>query len=92
LPTAGQSYYLYYDFGNNSPQVCNIWFGQNGDAGLPNIIIPVNSDSGIVQFTWPAGTSGLWRFKLVGGSEMSGYCNIGIGSEECDYAPWDETL
>jgi hypothetical protein len=92
LPLVGQTYYLYYDFGIQTTQSIAFRFGQNSGAGLPDLVIPVGSESGIIQFVWPAGTSGLWRMSLTGGGTISGYWKIGIGSEECDYAPWDETL
>jgi hypothetical protein len=92
FPYVGQNLYLYYSFSIPTQQTIAFRFGQNSGAGLPDITLPAGSTAGVIPFVWPAGTVGLWRMSLTGGSEISGYWKIGIGRTECDYAPWDETL
>lgn len=88
-PLNGQTYTLHYAFGTPTTQGINIWLGQFGTAGLPNIVIPSGSQVGIITFVWPFVNNGNWTIKLVGGTDVSGYWSFAIGGADCATSPFE---
>lgn len=83
FPVPGEIYVFEWAFLNPTVAAIDVWFGQWGFAGPPNLTLPIGSTSGSFSFTWSGDATGRWCFRQPSGPAMTNGANFRIGNALC---------
>jgi hypothetical protein len=82
-PVVGETYVFEYSFSVATTRIVEIWFGQFGYSGTPQVTLPIGSTSGSVTFVWGSGTQGQWTIRVTSGTNMTTVGSFKIGNALC---------
>jgi len=82
-PVPGETYVVEYSFSIATTRIVQLWFGQFGYSGTPQVTLPIGSTSGSVSFVWGSGTQGEWTMRITTGTDMTTVGSFKIGNAIC---------
>jgi hypothetical protein len=84
FPVDGNTYVFEWNYTSPTTKITEVWFGQAGVAGSPQIIIPIGSTSGSQSFIWNNIVGNGWiTFRWPNGPAMTNTGVFKLGNELC---------
>ena len=84
FPVDGNTYVFEWNYTSPTTKITEVWFGQAGYAGSPQIIIPIGSTSGSQSFIWNNISGQGWiTFRWPNGPAMTNTGVFKLGNQLC---------
>jgi hypothetical protein len=84
FPTDGNTYVFEWNYAVPTTLVTEVWFGQAGVGGSPELVIPVGSTSGSHSFVWNNVSGSGWiTLRWQTGTPMTNTGVFKLGNELC---------
>lgn len=84
FPTDGNTYVFEWNYASPTTLVTEVWFGQAGVGGSPELIIPVGSTSGSHSFVWNNVSGSGWiTLRWQTGTPMTNTGVFKLGNQLC---------